>query len=276
MVAGSTATESTSNAEADEEQTETMVARSTTTESTPNAEVDEDAKFWNDYRLSDSIGKYPDAPGCDRYPESLACAYSKQTSSAYNVAILLQILQEWKESGKLLPTSELPQADEIVVHLRLGDALCAKHDFCGSAQPDCFQNSSDCFTNDGHRYAYSKPDYEAVLELIKEKVGGSLDNWKVVIVGNPYHWTRTTDPRQGDFSVDRKYVSDVKELFIKSGFPEVRVHGLDGFTPDEDFMYMTSARMLVLGGGGYSELCARVVSHAGGSIFRVGPPHPAP
>ena len=79
-----------------------------------------------------------------------------------------------------------------------------------------------------------------------------------------FHWTRTPDPRRGNFRVDEKYLDSMAHFFRERGF-EVILH--EPNLPDSDFMYLCSAHVFVRGGGGYRALVARVVENRGGIVI---------
>lgn len=69
----------------------------------------------------------------------------------------------------------------------------------------------------------------------------------------------------GDYSIDFAYRDNVISFFRSKGFI-VQIHESSG-RPDDDFVYMCSARNFVRGGGGYSKLVSAVVTYNGGRSF---------
>jgi len=185
--------------------------------------------------------------------------YSKETSRPNDLDALTRVLQKFSKN--------VFGDDVAFLHARLGDGLCAQYDpLCRGTRsdtPDCWNNYADCFTNvnsETKQYAYSKNWYEPVIkELITTGVS------KIIIIGDKFHWTRTPDPRHGDFSVDETYLSNVAGFFTNFDF-EVCIK--DPGLPDDDFALLTSARVFIQGGGGYSGLIAKVVSKRGGVVVK--------
>jgi len=209
---------------------------------------------WNVYRIGDGVAIYPGAPTCDTFPGSIVCAYQEETQEPNNISALVKVLDKRSKT----------RAGEGVafVHVRLGDGLCAKNDDpcrgTESADPDCWNNDQDCW-NDGIQYAYSKYWYDSTISLMK-----TLHIKRIVVVGDKFHWTRTPDPRLGDFSVDEAYLDHITHFFLDHGFG-VAILAPD--LPDSDFTYLCSARVFVRGGGGYSTLVANVVKTRGGVVI---------
>ncbi len=225
--------------------------------STKEIAADEIA-WWNDYRISDIVALRTDAPGCERFPQSIGCEYTRETDEQDDISALKRVLI--KHSEQLDP-------DLAALHVRIGDGLCSRIDpSCRGVtetKPDCWNNDRDCFSNVlsvTKQYAYSQQWYETVvLQLKSTRVS------KVVIVGDKYHWTRTPDPRKGDYSVDEEYLANIAQFFRTHDFDVcVKDKGL----PDIDFTLLCSARVFIQGGGGYSALVAEIVKERGGMIIK--------
>ena len=216
---------------------------------------------WNDYRIGDGVALRPDAPGCDQYPDSIVCAYQKYSSEPNNITALLRVLDAYRTQQSTM------SANAIVVHVRLGDGLCAQFDqLCRGDKthtPNCWEDDSDCWfdpQSSTKQYAFSERWYENVMLDLSTYRGQRA----VFILGDKHHWTRTPDPRK-DYSVDDAYLENVK-IFFRSLFQ--CVHILEAGDPDEDFALMCSARTFVQGGGGYSALIAQVIEARGGTVFK--------
>jgi len=219
---------------------------------------------WNEYRIGDGISFQYDAPGCERFPGSIVCLYRKETRRPNDFGVLFNVLQKFSEHE----VAEDHHADDVAfLHARLGDGLCAQHDPpCRGTQntvPDCWNNNEDCFVNvdsETKQYAFTKEWYEPVTkELIAARIS------KIVIISDIFHWTRTPDPRHGDFSVDEAYLSNVANFFRNFGF---EVCTKEPGLPDHDFALLSSARVFVQGGGGYSALISKIVSKRGGVVVK--------
>ena len=215
---------------------------------------------WNDYRIGDGISRQYGSPGCERYPRSIVCEYTKETRLSNDLDALTKVLTRY--SGAEI------ERGEALLHVRLGDGLCARTDpACRgyrTSLPDCWNNDEDCWKDKNSKtkqYAYSKEWYN--ISMISNL--RALNITRVVIFGDMFHWTRTTDPREGDFSVDEQYLSNIAEFFHRYHF-ETCVRRPD--FPDVDFAALCSARVFIQGGGGYSALVARVVSRRGGVVLK--------
>ena len=239
---------------------------------------------WNNYRLGDGFKGIQGADNqgnvCKSYPGSILCEYlQKRTRRGKDWPTLLKIIdrriQEINSSAA--PShgarSELlvPDGDVAVVHLRLGDGLCARTEAAGGcARPqgvtDCWKDDRACFrrpwgpwVNGQSQYAFSEKHYANVLPELQR-------NQTVIIVSEMRHWTRTKDPRNGHFEDDFAYRRSFAEFLRKHGFaPLVRKSG----TPDEDFLYMAAAQTFVPSGGpegGFCDLAASAVKERGGKV----------
>ncbi|KAL7522890.1 hypothetical protein ACHAWX_007615 [Stephanocyclus meneghinianus] len=238
---------------------------------------------WNGYRLGDGVKMY-DKNGvsnrmkvCERWPDSVLCEYLKYTTEANHIAVLAYIVN--RRNSIHDGHAERPSLNTTVVHLRIGDGLCGMYDLgswggsrCKGAEPgspiaripDCWENETDCFVDEhGALYAFPKEYYEPVAEELLEAVGNKT---RVVVLADPYHWTRNQDLRNGDYSIDYSYRDRVISFFVSRGFKNAEVR--HGSTPDDDFLYMSSAKNFVRGGGGYSRLISSVVIANGGRVFQ--------
>ena len=217
-------------------------------------------EYWNEYRIRDGVKFYPGAPSCEAFPDSIVCAYQQETHQSNNISALVKVLEHRSEIRM--------DTDVAFVHVRLGDGLCAKVDKpcrgARSGDPDCWNDDEDCWfdVNISRQYAYSKHWYKAIILQLQK-----LQIKIMVIVGDKFHWTRTPDPRRGNFRVDEKYLDSMAHFFRERGF-EVILH--EPNLPDSDFMYLCSAHVFVRGGGGYRALVARVVENRGGIVIETG------
>ena len=224
------------------------------------------------YRIGDGIAQIPGSPGCEVYPGSLVCAYRRETSrssrwwsrtrggQANNIHALLRVMNR---DFAQFPTLD---ADTIALHLRLGDGICARFDPpCRGKRtsvPNCWERDEDCWYDANSatkQYAYSKHWYASVIKEIKYLNGPH----KILIFANIRHWTRTSDPRT-NYDVDNAYINSSINFFHKAGFHTV-LHATG--TADNDFLLMSSARIFVRGGGGYSALVASVVEARDGRVI---------
>ena len=217
---------------------------------------------WNQYRIGDGIARYPGAPGCEECPHSIVCQYTKETVAKNDIPALVRVLDRGNWCRPPCKTKNL-----ALLHLRLGDGLCAIHDEpCRGNRtdwPDCWNNDEDCWYDPGaatKQYAFSKDWYLSVMEELnlQHELQG------IVIVSDKLHWTRTDDPRGGNFEVDDAYLNNVAAFFrTRFSHVELRSPGL----PDDDFAFLCMAETFVSGGGGFSKLIAEVVKLRGGRVI---------
>lgn len=226
---------------------------------------------WNNYRLGDGFRGYNGADNvhdvCKAYPGSILCEYlQKRTKKEKDMPTLLKIIDRRIQIGVNRSDSlggPIPAENFAVVHLRLGDGLCAPDDSMeGCARPegvtDCWKDDLACFRRPWGQYAFSEKHYADVPPVLER-------NQTVAIVSEVRHWTRSPDPRKGNFSNDFAYRLSAATFFRKHGFaPLVRKSG----TPDEDFLYMAATKTLVLSGSGFSRLAGSVVKKRGGKVIK--------
>lgn len=221
--------------------------------------------YFNRYRIADIVKGVPRASDniCLRFPQTLGCLYTELSNgTSSNITLLLHILQQRRLTA-------VPQDNDIVVHLRLGDGLCAYVDNPPCPQmrtrtPDCWNDSADCWRGGElgqHHFAYSKDAYFPVLrELLRAHLGK-----RIIVISEKRHWTRSSDPRTGDFTVDDTYVQNFVSFFESQGFAVIVFQPR---TPDDDFQFACAAQTFIPGGGGYSDLIGTVVAANGGVVIR--------
>jgi hypothetical protein len=215
------------------------------------------SRSWNEYRIGDGIAMHHGAPGCEAFPDSIVCAYLQHIDQPNNISALIKVLGD----RSTIRTNR----DVALVHARLGDGLCAMVDErCRgnrSGVPDCWNDDKDCWldVDISRQYAYSKYWYFSVVSELKK-----LQVKTIIIIGDKFHWTRTPDPRQGNFGVDEAYLDSMAHFFRSSGFGVILQ---EPNLPDNDFIFLCSAQVFVRGGGGYSALVARVVETRGSVVF---------
>lgn len=56
-------------------------------------------------------------------------------------------------------------------------------------------------------------------------------------------------------------------LFLESNY-DVSLR-INQCTPDEDLIFMSDAKIFIVGGGGYSNIIARIVKHRGGTVIQI-------
>lgn len=229
----------------------------------PPVEKSTNGPNWNIYRLSDAIGHLPNITGCESYPTSLACDYERETQQPNDLAALTRILKlkKWRRAR--------PRKRVAIFHARLGDGLCAQIDpQCRGNRtdiPDCWNSDADCFQNPASKrkqYALSKLWYVSVMEEIRRL---DFDIQTATVIANKRYWSRSTDPRNCDYTVDDAYLKKMSS-FLRKYFKRVELR--EEGRADEDFVFMSSANVFVPSGGGYSALIAQVVIANNGTVVR--------
>lgn len=186
--------------------------------------------YWNGYRLSDGVKMYRRTPGCKYYPNTILCEYTERTNIPNEIDVLTGIIKERRKGNT--PGQDFPLDSDIVIHLRVGDGLCSKHDYdlgCNvrdrnGSDPDCFNFAQDCFqTPWGGSYGKPKAHYENILMWLPPPEGR-----RIVVIANPSHHTGRSVPqsngvyypdnRNGDYSIDYQYCDNVANFFRENGF----------------------------------------------------------
>ena len=260
----------------------------------PPPGIDRQSKdYWNWYRIGDGIKQMPKTAGCETYPDSILCDYLKQTDKKYNMRVLKNVveartrarLQHQENSLDSNPdvarsAGIIPERDAIVVHLRLGDGLCAQEDphedaghcvrkdLVRDGPRDCWHNAGDCFKE--ANYAHPQEWYKGVIQALKHQ--NATAPRKLYVVSESAHWTRTRiDPRNGNFSIDDTYRDNFMRYMKQQGFDVYLYQSGEG-TPDDDFIFMCMAHTFVQAGGGFSRLVAQIVRARGNEVLVPAPP----
>ena len=228
------------------------------------------ANEWMDYSLGDIV-KIPPAHAaaknevhkvCRQHPGSIGCQYLKSPSHrANNWELLNQLITEHGQS-----VHAVPGPATTVVHIRLGDTvdpLFAFHLRQGKAvhgwrtAGSCFDTQCVTKTPTGqHRiYVYHKEYYASLLCSGRIRPPNETD---IAVVGFAYHhhrdWSRT-------FVASHDYRNQLVQWFREKGYT---VRNMGDHEPDADFVYMSHASTVVLGGGGYANLVERMLRLRGG------------
>ena len=123
-------------------------------------------RSWNEYRIGDGVALYPGAPACAEFPGSIVCAYHLETNQPNNISALVKVLDQRAKTRI--------DDDIAVVHVRLGDGLCAKVDEpcrgTKTGDPDCWNHDEDCWYDNtiSRQYTYSKYWYESVISQLQK------------------------------------------------------------------------------------------------------------
>jgi hypothetical protein len=155
--------------------------------------------------------------------------------------------QQQRKSLNMSPYDILtiPDPDELVIHLRLGDVIEKSNAsitqmLLSGAEPAHHKN-----------FQFSIKSAHEVLENVQ--ASGLL---KVSIRGGshiPEYYAKS-----------RVYAGCLKRAIQQAGY-QVKM-SLDHTTPDQDFYYMSHASKIVVSTGGYSRLIGRLVQKRGGTI----------
>mmetsp|Transcript_11936 Transcript_11936/g.22107 ORF Transcript_11936/g.22107 Transcript_11936/m.22107 type:complete len:322 (+) Transcript_11936:132-1097(+) len=209
---------------------------------------------WHNYRFSDALKGHLH----ERHVQRLRLRYRKEFGSATivdeyfaqtsSISLRPDVLYE-----VLKPRlSTTVRHDTAVLHLRLGDTTCLS-----------------CWNQIHHIrwvnrleniYVFPKAYYEHILESLKN----IPEVTSVVIVSSTYHAFHGL-MKEGEISDAMEGVKQVRDLFSEHGYQVSQ--RINCGTPDEDFIFMSSHKYYITGGGGYSHLVANMVEQNGGQVF---------
>lgn len=212
------------------------------------------SESWNKYRLGDVFKHSSNLKdkACTFWPDSLACAYTKQTNKSCQFKSILNLVKSKRGAPRIM------RKDVMILHVRTGDALIHRKNNSG----DCWNVEEDCLTtNSDWRFAHSNRYFKSVLTV------ENLNTFKsVVIVTNPLHYTRTSDQRDAYLTEDMRYLKHITD-FLKEKNQNITVYYKLPSKPDDDFIFLSSALHLVAGGGGFSYMSAANVLLRGGKVY---------
>lgn len=231
--------------------------------------------FQEDYKLSDLIRRNCILPGDykqlqSQWPDSIAAEYllmvkadektdvsgragwcahhpgrnlttPSAISNAINFTVLDGVLTKRVANYPRPSELKLLSAGTVVVHLRLGDCLVM------NGKLGSWDNESS---------GYGRRFYSSVIAALPKAIS------RVVIVGSTMH--DITGSREKSWRVSLEYREKVVKLFESAGLSVVQRWNGD---PDEDFTFMSQARLYVRGQGGYSHLAAQMVKRFGGTVW---------
>ena len=209
---------------------------------------------WKNYRLGDIISGYIFRAERDnydkyssRYPDSIATKYANQIYNLedkkkfYNIKILNDICQEKIKENK---NFKLPEANDLVIHIRCGDAILT------------YENGKYFFIDT--RFNIQPENYD---KLIKEKL---LTTDKINNVYILYGIHNNYGEEKKKLSL--QYIEDIKKIFEKNKFQVIDKHSTN---PDNDFLFLSSANYFIQEGGGLSQVIAKVVKYNNGTVYEV-------
>ena len=207
---------------------------------------------WFTYRLSDAlkgyyqrnnkISRWTMLKNYEKFGNTLVRQYfsvqTNETLHKMDLEILYHIVKSRLEN--------VPN-DVVVLHLRLGDTTCL----------ECWNKRT---TLKGSRYVYVYPRtyYE---QIIQKLLGKNIST--IIISGATYY---SSGDMSDIYKDSMKYVKLVRDLFTEHGYRVME--RINCGTPDEDFVYMSSAKYFVPGGGGYSRNVGKLVTRNGGTVVK--------
>jgi hypothetical protein len=200
---------------------------------------------WESYRLGDCI-KLCNACRGPR-SDTMAVQYGNLDCKTGNHVAggNLTLVEEVFQLHKQDPSFTVPAADELVIHLRLGDVV------------DRSKATVEEMLMDGADPAHAI-SFLTAIKSIHEYLANIQESGlhKVVIRGGSH--TRK------HYKKSRTYAGCLKEAIENAGY-HVSME-VEGNTPDHDFYYMSHATKVIVSTGGYSRLIGKMVKKGGGII----------
>ena len=225
-------------------------------ESSPQLPFDVDPD-WEGYRLGDCIKMCKECmvhPGAQKQIGSLMDQYHKQACPENNTNFVsggnLTLISNLFEQRKDNPSFKTPAEDELLIHLRLGDVL----EFSLANVETMLIEGESPFHSSAFKNSI-KSAYEYIADIVNS------GRKQVVIRGgthNPQFYRKS-----------RVYSECLEEVIVAAGYYydyNVSLQLLEG-TPEQDFYYMSHARQLVVGVGGFSRIIGKMVKYHGGTII---------
>lgn len=218
---------------------------------------------WDGYRLGDVIrGAFDQHNERERareiylatWPDSLAMEYMNRTAASNDYDTLALIVRRRAR----LATADLPAPRTLVVHLRLGDvAENPMKGPDGKVHPppsgEGLWEHGGLVDQNGRQYIKARSYYD------KELLQVAPDIKRVVLVGSVYH-----DSNGKNMSNSLVYRNHVTDYFVGRGFDvQYRWDRL----PDDDLVYMASASVFMMSGGGFSRLVMHCMKRLNGTVI---------
>jgi hypothetical protein len=202
--------------------------------------------YWHNYRLGDVIWGwvykhqrkyYNDVK--KRYPNSIADLYIKNTANLeekkkfWNYEVLDKIVNIKKKELDFLPGK-----DDIVVHIRIGDALKK------------YKDGKYYFSME--KFKYYPEMYEKMLEkTLKNNKKGKI----FLLYGSHFNLKK---------DLSKKYIDDIEKKFKKYNF---EIQHKNSGNPDIDYIFMANSYNFIRGGGGYSDVISKHVTFKGNKVL---------
>jgi len=267
--------------------------RSNATQPTPQNK----SSSWAKYRLGDYVLGGGDTAGMKRKPyfnQTLAYDYEmelirrgineKRRSSSgnnapseYNKQAFCSVVKRRAQKQK---QSLLPQANDIVLHLRLGDTI--DDNMLYEEVEDVFRYGISIVPNQIRNmfkkgglgwwhYVKSKCYYEHAIQKIEEQQQAAAKTpphnkkRRLIIIGSPMHKGINSPKHNPNHRNSFRYAELVRQFLEDHGY--LVESKLDGM-PDDDMVWMSHSPTFVAAGGGFSKLAADCVEYFGGISLR--------
>lgn len=209
---------------------------------------------WMGYRLADLVKGfiyYQERNNynnfSNKFPNSIGAEYISKTKQLSdnkkhnNLKILDKICQtKIKKMGL-----QLPQEDELVVHIRLGDVL------------EDYKDGKFIFSNTN--FEIQPEQYKKLFLKENETFSDKIKNI-YILYGIHEIWGNRLK------NINLKYLEEIRKILVGSGF---NVIDKNSTNPDNDFLFMISSKHFVEGKGGFSKLISKLVKYNNGSTYQV-------
>jgi len=192
---------------------------------------------WLNYRLGDIIKGYCFNNKEYKYldniekknPNSIGGLYIKETKKLKNI-------EERKNNFKILnkiiekkcKNMILPNKDDIVIHLRIGDIISSE-----------------------------KLKYSYILHFSELKKLLTNNDSKVILVYGSHI-------KNIDMNKNNEYLENVRKILKQKN---INFEENNSDNPDNDFIFMSKSKKFIKSGGGFSKLIANIVKQGGGEIL---------
>ena len=181
------------------------------------------------------------------YKNTIAGKYMQSTTEKNNFELLNEIVHDFEKKLKMTK----PNANEWVVHIRLGDVLeKSKH-----SVEEHFMNY---IRSDGIGIPESFYIRPKIFFLNKIKKIAEFGIKKVVIC-TKFHKAERSHEKSSD------YINKLVELLEKHNF-DVKLR-IGKYSPDEDFIFLANSKYFTYTGGGYSTFASKLVEMRGNILI---------
>ena len=182
-----------------------------------------------------------------KYKNTIAGKYMQSTTEKNNFELLNEIVHDFEKKLKMTK----PNANEWVVHIRLGDVLeKSKH--------SVEEHFTNFIRSEGVGIADSFYIRPKIFFLNRIKKIAEFGINKVVIC-TKFHKAETSHEKSSD------YINKVVELLEKHNF-DVKLR-IGKYSPDEDFVFLSNSKYFTCTGGGYSIFASKLVEMRGNILI---------